>query len=164
MTPGNRIFFFIIMFLPAAVRAQQPYLQLDRKGFGRDVNYYAGDNIVFRMKDENFNRHDKIEGFTDSSIVFETYRVLIRDLKYVRYEVTGGLLSPSNGPKLILAGLVLMGADYLNYTLIHGNTYKPDKELFIVSGIMVVAGSVLMSLRFHKFRPSANRKITVKIY
>lgn len=164
MITRNLCLIFILMLVPPVVHAQQRYLQLNRSGHNRGIDYFAGDNIVFRMKEERFNRHDKITGFTDSSIVFESYQVLIRDLNYIRYEVTGGFLSPSNGPKLIIAGLLLTGADYLNYTLIHGNAYKPDKELFIVAGAMVVAGGVLMSLRYRKFRPSGNHKIIVKIY
>ena len=164
MMTRNLSLVLLLILISPVLRAQRPYLQLNHKGFKRDIEYFAGDNIVFRMKDEKFNRHDKIKGFTDSSIVFESYQVLLRDLKYVRYEVTHGFLSPSNGPKLIIAGFLLTAADYINYSLIRGNTYKPDKELYIVAGSMIVAGGVLMTMRYRNFRPGVNRKIVVKDY
>ena len=162
----SRIFLFwiITVFSYLVVRAQGSYLHLDRPGFKNDLAYYNGDEITFRMKWEKSDRHDKILGFTDSTILFNSYEVDIHDLSYVKTENTSGFLSPSNGPKLIIAGLALPLVDMLNYSVVQGNEYRPDHGVFLVSGALVATGLFWTSLRFQKFRPGKSRKIMISEY
>ncbi len=116
------------------------------------------------MKDEKFNRTDKITGFTDTTIVFDSYSILLKKIRFIRLERTNGFLGYANGPRLIMAGLLLAFVDFANYTLIRGQAYHPNKGILIVSGSLVTAGLILTSTRYHKFRPGRLRTFLVRDY
>ncbi|HLF34208.1 MAG TPA: hypothetical protein VI583_08220 [Cyclobacteriaceae bacterium] len=158
------LYFTIFIYSNLVSTAQELCLRLDRPGFRRDITYFKGDEIVFRMKWESFNRHDKIIGFSDSSILFYSYDVPVKDIAFVRTEHNNGLLSPSNGPKLILAGFALPVIDILNYSALQGNNFQADEGLLIVSGSLIAAGLFWTSLRYHQFRPGNTRKIRIASY
>jgi hypothetical protein len=151
------ISFFQCIFL----MAQERYLLLDKPGKKKDIAFYPSAKITFRMKWEKFDRHDKIVALTDTTVVFDSYEVEVKDIAYVRTVRSNGFFSPSNGPKLVIAGLMLPLIDYLNYTIIQGNPYVINKGVMIVSGSLITAGLVLISLRHNKFHPGGNRKIII---
>jgi hypothetical protein len=161
-----RVFLYLALFFYSYLdsSAQELCLRLDRPGSRRDITYFKGEEIVFRMSWENFNRHDKITGFSDSSILFNSYDVSVSDIAFVRTEHFNGLLSPSNGPKLILAGLALPVIDFLNNSALEGNNFQADEGLLIVSGSLIATGLFWTSLRYHKFRPGKIRKIRIVVY
>ncbi len=155
-------FFILILFQTfQSLSAQERYLLLNKPGVKHDITYHKGDPIQFCMKKEHFVRHDEITGFTDTTIVFDSYSINPKDLKFIRMERKGGIISSSSGIRLILAGLILFGADYLNYTLIRGHAYRPDKSLDIISGSLIFTGLLLAPTKYHKFRPSWKHRIEI---
>ncbi len=155
-------FFILCLFFNYSIlSAQERYLLINKPGFKHDVTYYEGDPIQFCMKGEHLVRHDKIIGFTDSTIVFDSYSVKPGELKFVRIERKGGLVNPSNGIKLILAGVALIGADYLNYSIIRGFSYHADKGMYIISGALITAGLLLTPTKYHKFRASWKNRFQI---
>jgi hypothetical protein len=150
-----------LIFPGILLTAQERYLVLDRPGKKKDISYFPSDKIIFRMKWEKFNRHDKIVDFTDSTIIFDSYEVVVKDIDFVRTTRSNGFFSPSNGPKLIIAGLALPLVDYINYKVVEGNDYVPNQAVMIVSGCLISVGAIWTSLRFNKFRTEGNRKIII---
>lgn len=158
------IFLWGFLISWAAINAQERYLLLDKPGFRRDRIFYTGDPVTFRMSGEKFDRHDQITGFNDSSIVFNSYQVVIRDLDYVKFNRDRGFMNPFKGAMFIIPGLALPLADFLNYSVVEGNRYHPDQSILIVSGSLVTGGLVWYSFRHGKFRSGSLRKFVISAY
>ena len=99
--------------------------------------------------------------FYDSTFVVDGIYVRLGDIKYVKTVHTEGFLSPSTGPKLIIAGIALFLFDQLNHTVIQGNDFRVPQGIAITSGALIVTGAVWTSLKYHKFRPGENRRIRI---
>jgi len=145
--------------LAGDVYGQDKYLVLEKLGTKRRVVFYPGDEVIFKMKGSDLEITDVITDLQDSLILFVNSYVKPAEIDYIKLEHTKGFMSPSNGPKLIIAGVVLFLIDQLNYSVIQGNDFRLDKEIGYASLIMVVGGSIWTSFRYTKFRNKRNRRI-----
>ena len=137
-------------------------LILEKLGTKKRAVYMPGDGITLKLKEDKRRFSGTITALYDSTIVIdENIYVGISDIHYVRTEHTRGFLSPSNGPKLIIAGVALFLIDQLNHTLIQGNDFRVPTEIAIASGALIVTGAVWTSFRYRKFKPGKNRRIRI---
>ena len=86
-----------------------------------------------------------------------------KEIDYVKLEHTAGLLSPSNGPKLIFAGVVLFAIDQINNSVVQGNDFRLDEDIITTSLILVVGGAIWTSFKYSKFRNRGNRRIRIVV-
>lgn len=153
---GTVIYCFL---LTADVYGQDKYLVLEKMGTKKRFVFYPGDEVIFKMKGSDLEITDVITDLQDSLILFLNSYVKPTEIEYIKLEHTTGLLSPSNGPKLIIAGVALFLIDQLNYTVIQGNDFRLDEDILYTSLIMVAGGAIWTSFRYTKFRNRRNRRI-----
>lgn len=154
------LFVILLLILPLKVFPQPgKLLILDKAGSKKRITYTIGDDIVLKNTKDRFEIKELIVDIRDSVIVFNDYFVHVNDIEYVKTFHTEGFLSPSNGPKLIIAGVLLFGIDQLNNSVIQGNEARLHKGVTITSASLVVFGAFWTSLRVRKFRPGRNKRI-----
>ena len=136
-------------------------LILEKLGRKQRIIYQFGDEIILKLKNDPNEFKGIITEFYDSTLVIENVYVRLNDINYIKTVHTKGFLSPSNGPKLIIAGVGLFLIDQLNHTLIQGNDFRIPKEIAIASGALVAAGIFWTTLKYRKFRPGKNKRIRI---
>jgi hypothetical protein len=145
------------------VSGQDKYLVLEKMGKKKRIVFYPGEEITFKMKNSDLEIMDRIEDVHDSLIIFVNTYVKPEEIDYIKIERTEGLLSPSNAPKLMIAGVSLFLIDQLNYSVIQGNEYRFDRDILKTSVVLVVGGAIWKSFRYSKFRNKGNRRIRIVV-
>jgi len=143
--------------------SQDKYLVLEKLGRKKRIVLYPGDEITYKIKNSDLEISDAITDFHDSLVLLTNSYVKPKEIDYVRIEHAEGFLSPSNGPKLIIAGVSLFFIDQLNYSIIQGNDFRLDKDILKTSLILVMGGAIWKSFRYTKFRNRGNRRIRIVV-
>jgi hypothetical protein len=136
-------------------------LILEKLGRKNRIVYQLGDAIILKLKNDPNEFNGIITEFYDSVMVVEDIYVHLEDIQYVKTRHTNGFLSPSNGPKLIVAGVTLFLIDQLNHTVIQGNDFRIPKEIAIASATLVAVGIFWTTLKYRKFKPGKNKRIRI---
>ena len=155
-------FILLIFILALGLKVySQPskLLILDKPGTKKRITYSIGDEIILKVSKDRFEINDRIMDIQDSIVLFSDYFIHVNDIEYVKTIHTEGFLSPSNGPKLIIAGALLFAIDQLNNSIIQGKEARIDKGVTIVSASLVTFGAFWTSLRVRKFKPGRNKRI-----
>ena len=105
---------------------------------------------------------DMITGFYSDGIEFRGIRVPLNSIDRVKVEFSHGFFSPSNGKKMILAGIGLFVIDQLNYTLIQGNEASISQPVAITAAALVGFGTFWMAIRHRNIRK--NRLMVITSY
>ena len=153
---------FLIFFFGIILQVQcqnSKLLILDKVGSKKRITYTIGDEIILKTKKDQFEITETIVDIEDSVIVFFDYFIHVKDVEYVKTIHTNGFLSPSNGPKLIVAGIFLFTIDQLNHSLRQGNDFRFDPGITIASATLIGFGIFWTSLKVRKFKPGENRRI-----
>jgi hypothetical protein len=145
------------------VYSQDKYLVLEKLGRKKRTVFYPGDEITYKMKNSDLQITDVITDLHDSLILFSNSYVKPGEIDYVKLEHTEGFLSPSNGPKMIIAGVALFVIDQLNNSVLQGNEFRLDEDITKVSLILVVGGTIWRSFRYSRFRNKKNRRIRIVV-
>lgn len=154
------ITFILLVLLFQTSQAQySKILILEKLGTKKRITYTLGDEIILKLHNSNYEIREDILDIGDSVIMLSKGPVFIHDIKYVKTIHTNGFLSPSNGPKLILAGAALFLFDIVNQSLIQGEDFQINEGITIVSASLIGAGVILMSFKYRKFKPGRNKRI-----
>ena len=154
------ILFFICLSASLRVYGQNTRLLiLERTGSRNRITYTIGDVIILKLKGEDFEIRDEITNIDDSILFLSEFFIPVSSIKYIKTVHKRGFLSPSNGPKLMIAGGALILIDIFNQTVIQGDPYQYNKGVTITSASLIAAGGILMSLKYRKFKPGKNRRI-----
>ena len=159
---SKAVIFLCCFSLSFIVHAQETeMLILEKLGTKKRTVYRVGEEIILKRKGDSKEFRGTILEFYDSTFVVEDVYVDLSDIQYIKTVHTEGFLSPSNGPKLIVAGVALLLIDQLNHTVIQGNDFRIPQEIAIASGALIVAGVFWTSLKYRKFKPGNNRRIRI---
>jgi hypothetical protein len=154
------LIFFICFFPFQALFGQgSKLLILDKIGSKHRITYQVGDPIILRLKGEDYEIRDVISDISDSIISLASFTVHVNSIYYVKTKHTKGFLSPSNGPKLIIAGVTLFAIDILNQTVVQDGSYEFSTGVTIASASLVGLGGLLMTFKYRKFKPGKRKRI-----
>jgi hypothetical protein len=156
---GFFIFYVFIFAYRSAVGQEAKFLILEKVGSKHRITYTIGDRIIMKLKGEDFEIRDEISDIEDSILFLSDFFIHVSNIEYVKTVHTRGFLSPSNGPKLMIAGGALIVFDLLNQTLILNESYQLTKGVAITSASLVGFGGLLMSFKYRKFKPGKNKRI-----
>jgi hypothetical protein len=158
-------FFLLLLYFPiSGIGQETKLLILEKTGTRHRITYTIGDHIILKLKGEDYEIHEEIKNISEGVIYLGDFFIPVEAILYVKTVHTKGFLSPSNGPKLIIAGVALFAFDFLNQTLIQGDDYEYSKGIGIASASLVGLGGVLMSFKYRKFRPGKRKRIRTFIY
>ena len=118
-------FFLIILtfFNFKEVNAQREYIVVEKTMSNKQITYGSGDNITYKLKEEDFFRTNHIVALNDSSIEFHYNNILYRDIsqvsikghRFTGFDVRGEDASFNDGVwiaggSIFLAGTILKWA------------------------------------------------------
>ena len=148
----------VLFCLMANCTEAQKFLRLANAGRNGHIDYYEGDKIRFKIKEEDFFREQMILGFTEYAIKFRFFEVPLSEIKVIdikrRNQWAGGKL-------LMIAGVGLMAADAINTTAVRGETYTLERGIWITAGALVSAGLLIDLLRRKRFRLNGKRRMYI---
>ena len=154
------LFIFLLLLFPQFLSAQaSKLLILEKVGSKHRITYGIGDRIIIKLQGEDYEIREEIVDISDSLLHFHDYFIPIKNIHYVKTVHTKGFLSPSNGPKIMIAGALLFLADIVNQTLVQDNTYELNTGVTIASASLIGFGGLLMTFKYRKFKPGKNKRI-----
>jgi hypothetical protein len=146
------LFFFVCL----TCTAQRQYL-LFHKNNMREAQYFAGEVISFRIKDNDFKVTDQIKGFRDGRVLFDGYEVDPADFEvlYADHKTRVWFAFRYKFVKLTM----IAGAGYLALDVI--NTGRFDKNTMIISGSLIGAGLIGRLFIKERFKIKGEKKMVV---
>ncbi|MEQ8688984.1 MAG: hypothetical protein RIE86_27030 [Imperialibacter sp.] len=145
-----------LFFFTVTCTAQRQYLLFHKNNI-REAQYFAGEVIAFRFKDNDFKVTDQIKGFRDGLVLFDGYEVHANDFEvlYADHKTRIWFAFRYKFVKLTM----IAGAGYLALDVI--NTGRFDKNTMIISGSLIGAGLIGRLFIREKFKIKGKKKIVV---
>jgi len=122
----------------------QKFLVLEKLGTHKRYEYHIGDEITFKIEDEDFFRHSVIEDVLDSVIIFDYGFFSFRDIESVNVRGSTGNPVTRFAIPLMVGGVILFLADQFNETVIGGRKASINKGVTIASGSLLGAGLLML--------------------
>ena len=142
--------FLLILSMTGA--HSQEFLVLEKTGTKKRHEYYSGDEIIFKLNDEDGFRSDEILSFQNAAIIFESGSVPLKDIEKVSLSNKSSPWKGIGG-SLIVAGLGYMLIDLFNKTISSGDVYI-DEKVARSAGILVASGFLLKAV--------GNKRVSLK--
>lgn len=149
------------------VCAQQPqrYLTLSKVNKPRkQIIFYEGESMRFRLKGERFFNSGWIQGFGEDEIRFHYYRIKLDEIAEIDVDNKNftifNVKSWSN--VLLVSGPLFLAIDQFNQGVIRDEPAGINSETVVVSGTMVASGLMLRWLRKRRWKCD-RRKHRMKI-
>ena len=154
---AKHLLVLLLIALPLAhCLAQQPYL-LFHKSNKREAQYFAGEVIAFRIRDNDFKVTDQIKGFSNGLVLFDGYEVNPNDFEVLYADDKTRIWFAF---RYKFARLTLIaGAGYLALDVL--NTGEFDRNTMIISGSLIGAGLIGRLFIREKFKIKGSKKMVV---
>ena len=147
--------------LPYSGLAQREYIVIEKLTSGKQVKYSSGDNITFRLKNEDHFRTDHIIALNDSSIEFHYYRIGYDEIDAVnlRGKRFPGFGFRATGTYTQIAGAGYIAIDIFNKTVVQGNPWEFEKEVWLTGAAIFAGGTILKLFEPKKIKLGKKYKI-----
>lgn len=138
-----------------------PFLLLEKPGTKHRIRYYAGDEIIFKMKDVPDFNSGVIQTFSDTSIFFNAdTEVKLRDIEAVadRSKVKA-VRKIANGAFLVIPGFFLFSI--ANNAFNTGNTPLVDPEIYVMAATFATIGGLGYLYKGKRYRLKGRWRLIV---
>jgi len=153
----------ILFFLLTGNLFAQNVLMLEKTGSNKRTFFKSGDEIRYKLENEDHFRRDYIVSLKDSSIVFHYNKIDIdeievvdiskKDFIKVNLKKIGTLLQVSGGFYILL--------DQFNKTVVQGKEWEFEEDVWITGAVLVVAGTAIKFLHPRKFKVGRKYKLRI---
>ena len=143
------------------IKAQREYIVVEKTLTDKQIKYSSGDNISYKLKDEDFFRTDHIVALNDSSIEFHYNNILYREISQVNikgHRFTG-IDYRNIGTFAQIAGVGYIVIDNFNKVVVQGQDAVFEKEVWIVGGLIFLGGTILKFLSPKKVKLGGKYRI-----
>lgn len=133
------------------------YLHFSKKGHRLQVKYKIGDEIGFKLKENDVPYQGQILGFTDSTIVFKNYQFSIKEIQSIRVDQkiqSNYILKYNVSRVLIMVGVGLPIIEAVNNQRINRQV--------TFNGMLMIQAGLLMKLMLREYLP-LNEKYSLTI-
>ena len=151
----------LLLFLIAPCSAQSLIIKRGKKDF--TPTYNIGDKITFKRNGEKGYLTDQITGFYEDGFQFRGIKINLDEVERVKVVFSHGFFSPSNGKKVIIAGLGLFLIDQVNHTVVQGNEARISQNVTITAAALVAFGTFWMSLRHRNIKMGGKNRMHIII-
>ena len=148
------IVFPLVLLSKEMAVAQSEYLVLEKTLTDRSVTYSSGDDITFKLKEEDFFRTNHIIALNDTAIEFHYYSVNYLEIEkvYMKRKRLSGFNLRQLGTYAQIAGLGYIAIDQFNQVVVRGEDPSYNEDVFFVGGCLFIGGTVLKFLEPRKVR------------
>ena len=163
----KRISVFILLYTVFTIgfisvsKAQNEYIVVEKTLSNKQVTYSSGDEITFRLKEENFYRTDHIIALNDTAIEFHYSMIPYKDISHINIKgkVFINLGFNSVGGKLQIAGIAIIAIDQLNQVLVRGEEASFNQGIWMIGGSLFLGGTILKWMHPRKLRLGGKYRI-----
>ena len=127
------------------VMAQREYIVVEKTMSNKQITYSSGDNITYKLKEEDFFRTDHIIALNDTSIEFHYNNILYRDISQINIKgqrFTGFDLQEI-GTYTQIAGIAYIAIDQFNQVLVRGEKASFNEGVWVAGGSIFLAGTLM---------------------
>ncbi len=162
----NRTFILLMFFtyalvLSHEVDAQGEYLVLEKTFSKRQIQYSSGDEIIYKLKEEDFYRTDHIIALNDTAIEFHYHQILFHEIDKIN--IKGQRFSGANfrsiGSKLQFVGLGYIIIDQFNQVIVRGEDASFNQNVWISGGLIYIGGTIMKILNPKKIKLGGKYRI-----
>ena len=152
----------IVLFINNNLNAQN-VLMLEKIGSNKKAIYKSGDEIKYKHIGENHFRQDNIVSIKDSSIVFHYNKIGLEEITEIdiRKKNFININLKSIGTKMQVAGAFYIVLDQFNKTVVQGNEWEFEQDVWITGAVLVAAGTVVKFLHPRKFKVGGRYKLHI---
>lgn len=154
--------FLLCLFITGQAFSQlDPFLLLEKPGTKHRIRYYAGDEIIFKMKDVPDFNYGVIQTFSDTSIFFnEDTEVKLKDIEAVadRSKVKS-VRKIANGAFLVIPGFFLFSI--ANNAFNTGNRPLVDQEIYAMAAVFATIGGLGYLYKGKRYRLKGRWRLIV---
>jgi hypothetical protein len=154
-----RYLVFLVLFCISWIGYAQDYLVLEKMGTKKRYEYFPNDKITIQVTGEDSFRKEEIVNLTDSSIVFASGVVLLKNIYRVKPPITGWMVA--TGGTLVVAGVGYYIIDTFNQVIVAGNKYSTDDGVLRTSIILTGIGASLILLSSKKVKLNKNWRVRI---
>ncbi|MCF2446306.1 hypothetical protein L0657_20275 [Dyadobacter sp. CY345] len=148
----------------------QKYLILDsspRIGKFRRYRFFPGDQVKFRMHNENIRFKTAIVSISDSSFTIaneatgkmDSREIMLKDVRLIKVSKRIPFITEASY-YFPIAGILYIGADFVNKG-VDDKRFTTDASAFIVGGALMAAGFVCYKLSFASIKINDRNKLKV---
>ncbi len=142
------LFFIVPAFTIQQVYGQREYIVIEKTLKNKQIVYSSGDEITFRLKEEDFFRTDHIVALNDTSIEFhynnvnydEIAQVNIKNKRFGKMNLRG------IGSKIQIVGLAYIAVDQFNQVVVRGEEASFNEDVWLAGGLIFAGGTILKFL------------------
>ena len=156
---SSRIYIYFLIPLLLLIgknvtHAQNEYLVLEKTLTNRSITYSSGDDITFKLKEEDFFRTNHIIALSDTAIEFHYYTVNYHEIDkvYMKHKQLSGFSTRKIGAYAQIAGLGYIAIDQFNQVVVRGEDPSFNDDVFFVGGLIFIGATILKFLEPRKVR------------
>jgi hypothetical protein len=149
-----------ILLSSGRAEAQQKFIVVEKVFSNKQVVYSSGDDIKFKLKDENFYRTNHIVSLNDTAIEFHYYTIAYHDIDAV--DIRGhrfGTNLRGIGGTLQFVGLAYIAIDQFNQVVVRGQEASFNENIWLAGGAVFAGGTILKLLSPRKLKLGGKYRI-----
>ena len=155
------LFCSFILVTTHIAEAQKEYIVVEKTLSNKQITYSSGDQISYKIKDEDFFRTDHIVALNDSAIEFH-YNQIIYD-EIVQVNIKGKRFSGINyysiGTYAQIAGIAYIAIDQFNQVVVRGEDASFNDGVWIAGGSIFLGGTILKMISPKKIKLGGKYRI-----
>lgn len=170
-------YFRINLLMPACIallafvayspsHAQEKFLVVEKMGSKKRQVYHVGDEITFRVSDEDFYQTSVITNLNISWFSSGNNVTPLDSISHIKLrEKSEGLRIEKLQTPLIIAAVGYFGLDFINTRIVQNTKYSIEPEVYKPTIVLVTAALLLAPLKARKRKLSGNWRIRyVELY
>lgn len=149
----KHLFLLLGLFFIYTDLSAQAYMVVRKKGTKRRYEYRAGSYLTYKQKGWDIYTSDRIVELKDSTLVLENNLILIEQIESIDIQnafTNRNKLLRQAEAMLPVIGVGLMALDFINHTVLEGNTYTLDERTTVSAAYFVATGYALKFMRRKK--------------
>lgn len=150
---------FLLFCIAAECVGQEKYLVLDKPGRIKRLRYYAGDEVIFKLKGDKTTYSTIIQSVGDSTIKVRDTDIPIKDIRaIIRHNENGFLYQAAR--ILPKAGILYFLGDTFN-PIFRGEKPNVSRSGVIIGSSLFIGGNALRLFKKRTFRINNYRTLKV---
>jgi hypothetical protein len=155
---------FTLIFSIASVDrvcAQREFIVVEKTMSDKQITYSSGDEISYKLKDEDFFRTDHIVALNDTAIEFHYNMIAFHEIAEVNIKNKrfGKVNLRGIGGKVQFVGLAYIAIDQFNQVVVQGEDASFNTSVWIVGGLIFVGGTLMKVLTPKKIKLGGKYRI-----
>lgn len=143
----------ILTSLSGHLEAQQKFIVVEKVFSSKQVVYSSGDDIKFKLKEEDFYRTNHIIALNDTAIEFHYYTIAYLEIDAI--DIRGhrfGTNLRGIGGTLQFVGLAYIAIDQFNQVVVRGEDASFNENIWLAGGAIFAGGTILKLLSPRKLK------------